>query len=251
MNTNIIELSYWFTKNKLTKIFKVDNYSWKLLCIIDFNICNFNIKIIKFDKKYKFLKSFIKITRTCVLHDKNYIYIYDISKIDLVEHLHVQAMCVKIPDEMILFTTSKKLTVNHNRLKILPKNIDNLINLTMITVAVNNIVILPKNICNLINLEYLVVSYNQISVIPKNIGRLINLVHLEIANNKIKIIPKNMGNLIKLKFLNINTNPLEFIDNKLKNLVELKKIRLSNGQFELLPKKLQNLIDIKKIKLNN
>jgi Leucine-rich repeat (LRR) protein len=67
MNSNITPLIYLLTINKLTKIFKVDNYYWKLLCILDFNNCYLNIILKNFYQKYKFFKFYEKLDESHIL----------------------------------------------------------------------------------------------------------------------------------------------------------------------------------------
>ena len=57
---------------------------------------------------------------------------------------------------------------------------------------------IPRNKDDLLNLTELDLSRNQFSEIPKEIGNLTNLNRLILSNNKLTELPKEIGNLINL-----------------------------------------------------
>jgi len=67
-----------------------------------------------------------------------------------------------------------------------------------LNLAYNRIKEIPKEIGQLINLQNLYSDGNQIKEIPKEIGQLTNLETLDLRNNQIKEIPKQIGQLTSL-----------------------------------------------------
>jgi Leucine-rich repeat (LRR) protein len=58
---------------------------------------------------------------------------------------------------------------------------------------------IPRNKEDLVNMTGLYLSFNELTEIPKEIGNLVNLTHLFLNNNQLTEIPKEIFNLVNLK----------------------------------------------------
>jgi len=95
--------------------------------------------------------------------------------------------------------------------QVIPPDIGNLINLTVIDLLNNQLTgEIPPEIGNLINLTYLNLFSNQLTgEIPPEIGDLANLWYLELHGNQLTgEIPSEIGNLVNLTFLHLDNNNL-------------------------------------------
>jgi len=133
-----------------------------------------------------------------------------------------------------------------NKIKEIPKEIEQLKNLKHLYLYNNEIKEIPKEIGELKNLERLYLSHNQIQKIPKEIGKLKNLEVLFLPNNQIKELPNEIWNLKKIKKLNLNKNQLQYLPEEILKLNKLRRIWLYEA-FDLDnlkqdPKKLLNIL---------
>jgi len=99
---------------------------------------------------------------------------------------------------------------------------EELTELKFIDFSLTGIKILPKEIGNLVNLEYLDLSDNQFTEIPKEIEKLTKLKELNLNSNKIKKIPKEIEKLTKLEKLWLYDNQIKEIPKEVKNLPKLR-----------------------------
>jgi hypothetical protein len=210
MNNNIILNSFLLINKKLIKLFKLDNYFSKLLCILDFSDLYINIKTRNFSSKYKLFFSCNKIIEKLNLK-YDIIYLYNLDKLVL--------------DKLIL----------DNSDKILPKEIGNLINLTHLQLSRNEFTIVPKEFEKLINLKKIYLDYNQLKIIPKQLGNLINLESMWLNNNQLKFIPKELGNLVNLKYFYLEHNKLKSLPIELNHLVNLEYFYINQNKLKFIP----------------
>lgn len=105
----------------------------------------------------------------------------------------------------------RKLSVNSNKLIILPYSTSHLTNLRVLDVRLNCLRALPEDIENLLNLEVLNVSQNfqYLASLPDSIGLCFSLLELDVSYNKITTLPTSIGCLQKLQKLHVEGNPLE------------------------------------------
>jgi len=80
----------------------------------------------------------------------------------------------------------------------IPRNKEDLVNLTLLCLFGNQLIGIPKEIGNLVNLTKLVLDNNQFTEIPKEIFNLVNLTGLVINDNQLTEIPKEIGTLVNL-----------------------------------------------------
>lgn len=106
-------------------------------------------------------------------------------------------------------SNSTSLNLSILKLKEIPEELYDLINLTELKLDHNQITEIPESITNLINLEGLHLSNNEITKIPESITNLINLNKLYLDGNQLTEIPESITKLNNLKILDLDTNPLE------------------------------------------
>ena len=80
---------------------------------------------------------------------------------------------------------------------------------------------IPRNKDDLLNLTELDLSRNQFSEIPKEIGNLTNLNRLILSNNKLIELPKEIGNLTNLVNLDFDYDQLVGFPEEIRNLPNL------------------------------
>ena len=104
----------------------------------------------------------------------------------------------------------KKLSVNSNKLVLLPRSTSHLTALKVLDARLNCLRSLPHDLENLVNLETLNVSQNfqYLDSLPYSIGLLLSLIELDVSYNKIKSLPDSIGCLKKLQKLCVDGNPL-------------------------------------------
>lgn len=120
-------------------------------------------------------------------------------------------MLIRLPDTIgFELINLKKLTVNSNKLVLLPSSTSHLTNLRILDARLNCLRSLPDDLENLINLEILNVSQNfqYLTTIPYSIGLLLSLVELDISYNNITTIPNSISCLGKLQKLCVEGNPI-------------------------------------------
>lgn len=110
----------------------------------------------------------------------------------------------------------------------LPREIENLRNLRVLSITNCGLYQLPESIGNLRNLQRLELrNEHRLASLPESIGNLQNLQSLNLRGTHIKSFPKSIKNLGKLKTLDLRNSPIESypfyfyalgIDTTLKNL---------------------------------
>lgn len=102
------------------------------------------------------------------------------------------------------------LSINCNKIVILPQSLTHLTSLRVLDARLNCLKSLPEDLENLINLEVLNISQNfqYLETLPYSIGLLMSLVELDVSYNKITTLPDSIGCLRKLQKLSLEGNPL-------------------------------------------
>ena len=108
--------------------------------------------------------------------------------------------------------------------------------LESLTVVDTKLKELPSEIGNLLELRYLFVFRNEIiDDLPAEIGSLVNLKVLDVNGNKISHLPAEIGNLSNLEALDLRNNPLESLPSSICSLVtQGTVIQMSNDKIDLL-----------------
>ncbi|KAL8122919.1 hypothetical protein AgCh_011051 [Apium graveolens] len=97
----------------------------------------------------------------------------------------------------------KALDLSHNRLRILPDEVEKVINLRYLNLSFNPLEKLPESVCDLYNLQTLkLVACNHLTELPQGIGKLENLRHLEIdKTDYLSVLPGGISRLTTLRTL--------------------------------------------------
>ncbi|KAK4798714.1 hypothetical protein SAY86_031040 [Trapa natans] len=107
-------------------------------------------------------------------------------------------------------TNLRKLSVNSNKLVLLPQSLPHLTALRVLDARLNCLRFIPDNLENLVNLEVLNVSQNfqYLEALPYSIGLLTSVIELDLSYNSIKVLPDSLGCMRRLQKLRIEGNPL-------------------------------------------
>ncbi|MCR4555928.1 MAG: leucine-rich repeat domain-containing protein, partial [Alphaproteobacteria bacterium] len=118
----------------------------------------------------------------------------------------------------------------------LPREIENLQNLRVLSITNCGLHQLPESIGNLQNLRVLSITNCGLHQLPESIGNLRNLQHLELRNeHHLKSLPESIGNLKNLQSLNLRGTHIKSFPKSIKNLGKLKTLDLRNSPIESYP----------------
>ncbi|MBS0289000.1 MAG: hypothetical protein JSS07_03035 [Proteobacteria bacterium] len=140
-----------------------------------------------------------------------------------------------LPDAIGLLNALQKLHVSGNNLSILPSTIGQLSNLVELKVCTNKLEVLPDTIGKLSSLEILEVSSNSLSCLPETIGDLTALIDLFADLNPLHILPDTIGKLNKLQILDVSCTYLHVLPNTIGQLKMLKYLRVNSSKLIALP----------------
>ncbi|MBN4071069.1 leucine-rich repeat domain-containing protein [Crocinitomix catalasitica] len=115
----------------------------------------------------------------------------------------------------------------------LPKEMEKLVNLRMISLIDHDFTVIPKSILNLPKLEFLCMWKNEIDSVDQGIGRLTNLEVLQLDNNQITYIPPDIGELTKLTHLSLVNNRLRSLPTEIDKLKNLEELYLHENLFDI------------------
>ena len=93
----------------------------------------------------------------------------------------------------------------------------------------NKIKVLPKEIANLLKLEDLELDNNEISELPVEIGKLVELKSLFLGANNLLELPVEIGDLCSLEYLSLPANLLIEVPDTLNKLGELEELNLDGN----------------------
>lgn len=131
---------------------------------------------------------------------------------------------------LIIFTNLQTLSLDSNKIKDIPSDINKLINLQKLTLNSNYIENVPDELWQLYSLHELVLSHNHIKVISNKISSLIELKKLILRFNVITEIPIEIGKLLKLEIIDFSYNCINDLPPSIYNLKNLKTLHF-NGNF--------------------
>ena len=106
--------------------------------------------------------------------------------------------------------------------------------------------ILPEQIKNLKELTLLDLNSNEIEIIPNSLSFLKSLKYLNLSNNKIKEIPISIGSLTSLEFLDLSGNEIEKLPESFIKLENLRSLKLENNLIDCLPTSMKSTLTFKK-----
>jgi len=134
---------------------------------------------------------------------------------------------------------------------IIPENIGNLTNLTILDLGKNGSFELPNSIGDLENLQYLLLDDNRLNSLPDNIVNLSSLKLLELEDNNITFLPEGIGELSNLEFLILIDSQLTYLPDSFWSLTNLKFLDLRSNQLTQLPNNISNFVNLKYLNVRN
>lgn len=143
------------------------------------------------------------------------------------------------------------INLRDKKLKEIPIEIFNQVNLRKLYLSNNNISSIPSDIQKLKNLELLDLSNNNIQNLFVSICKLKRLKILILNNNKLTSLPKQIGNLKKLTILGVGTNQLCKLPSEFSNLEGLRELNISKNKFSDFPEEILTLKKLRKLWLQN
>jgi Leucine-rich repeat (LRR) protein len=123
----------------------------------------------------------------------------------------------------------------------LPREKEQLLNLTVLDLRSLKLTTLPPEIGNLTELEALDLRSNHLTKILPEIGNLIKLKSLELDRNYLTEISPEIGNLKKLEVLMLGFNRLTEIPPEIGSLTELEALDLRSNHLTKIPPEIRNL----------
>ena len=146
-----------------------------------------------------------------------------------------------------------------HKLKHLPKEIGEMVNLTSLILDYHELIELPEEIGQLTKLQRLYIRDNSLTHLPESIQQLTNLTYLDMTHNPLehfpeellvcknlrvlegkncgmKALPKNFGQLRELHYLDLSYNQIENLPRSFGKLRELSTLYLNNNRLQTLPK---------------
>ncbi|XP_055505518.1 leucine-rich repeat-containing protein 10B isoform X1 [Leucoraja erinacea] len=142
----------------------------------------------------------------------------------------------RLPVPICSFTYVEKLYISNNRLRELPDEFEQLVNLKILALDFNKFEDVPKVVCNMQNLTRLYLGSNRLMTIPPEFSNLENLRCLWIESNHFRKFPKQLINMPSLKSLQMGDNKLKTLPEDLVRFINLRGFWLYGNRFEDFPK---------------
>ncbi|GAB1286768.1 Leucine rich repeat containing 57 [Apodemus speciosus] len=130
------------------------------------------------------------------------------------------------------FTLLKSLSLNNNKLTVLPDELCNLKKLETLSLNNNHLRELPSTFGQLSALKTLSLSGNQLGALPPQLCSLRHLDVVDLSKNQIRSIPDTVGELQAIE-LNLNQNQISQISVRISCCPRLKVLRLEENCLEL------------------
>ncbi|XP_007885652.2 leucine-rich repeat-containing protein 10B [Callorhinchus milii] len=142
----------------------------------------------------------------------------------------------RFPSPICSFTYVEKLYISNNRLRELPGEFEQLVNLKILALDYNKFEDVPKVVCTLHNLTRLYLGSNRLMTIPSEFRNLENLRCLWIESNYFRKFPKQLLDMPSLKSLQMGDNRLKSLPEDLVRLLTLRGFWLYGNRFEDFPR---------------
>ncbi|KAF2076004.1 hypothetical protein CYY_002711 [Polysphondylium violaceum] len=140
----------------------------------------------------------------------------------------------------------EKLTIKSCRLKVLPNEISQLINLKKLYIEDNKIQEVP-NLESLENLEELVLTNNEISRFQVSISKLLSLRVLDLSSNILGTIPVRLFGMNSLRELYLDDNQFSHFPTHLCELQSLLTLSFSDNQLKAIPDQIGQMKSLTKL----
>lgn len=135
----------------------------------------------------------------------------------------------EIPYEIAELIDLKRIILPGHHLVTLPEEIGELKQLEWLNLYDNRIKTLPEEIGGLEGLRWLFLRDNFLETLPHSVGKLTSLIRLNLSNNQLRYIPEEVGNLHMLDELNLNNNSLTELPESLRMLTRLTRLYIKDN----------------------
>jgi Leucine-rich repeat (LRR) protein len=150
------------------------------------------------------------------------------------------------------FSQLEELTLENNRLTLIPDTYCNLKNLKSLNLSKNSFKMIGQNLFK--NLKYLNILWLnscELMCLPNEICSLMWLEKLGLISNSLTHLPSQFGQLKNLKWLNLKQNKLDNLPETFQNLKMLAYLNLSENKFTKNPKVTHELVNLNVLNLSN
>ncbi len=172
------------------------------------------------------------------------------AKISKTSELNLSKSGITIlPEEIGELLDLTILDLRENQLEELPESLANLTKLKRLHLRKNAFSEFPMVVLNLSLLEHLCLSENQLSKIPDEINYLKKLVDFHLADNSLNALPESILELTELDHLCLNDNKIEYLPQEIDRLKKITQLHLNNNKLKKLPFGLTNAHFIPRLSL--
>lgn len=167
--------------------------------------------------------------------------IVDLNEMDLTE----------IPKEIDQLSHLHILSLHNNQIRQIPKELAQRSQLQELYLYENQIQEIPGELGQLAELQVLDLSGNRIRRIPKEFALLTQLQTLYLYNNQIEEIPEELAQAIQLQILSLYNNRIQRIPGTLSLLAQLQQFDLSGNRIQQIPPELSKLSQLQRLDMSN
>eukprot|EP00286_Rhodomonas_abbreviata_P021461 CAMPEP_0181293390 /NCGR_PEP_ID=MMETSP1101-20121128/3040_1 /TAXON_ID=46948 /ORGANISM="Rhodomonas abbreviata, Strain Caron Lab Isolate" /LENGTH=256 /DNA_ID=CAMNT_0023397975 /DNA_START=288 /DNA_END=1055 /DNA_ORIENTATION=- len=160
-----------------------------------------------------------------------------------------------IPDQCLwkdghLATSLTKLSINQNRIQVIPEEIGEMKNLNTLCIYDNTLTSLPGNICKMESLTQLSVYNNFITALPEEFCLIPKLQQAYLSNNKLTALPEGMEKMTGLSALFLDGNAIQELPSGFFKMPALQELTLANNNLKSVPADLANMSTLTELYLN-
>ena len=152
----------------------------------------------------------------------------------------------RIPDSVRYYKGIKRLCLERNRIKHVPRWITELDSLEEVNLNFNQLKLRPSDIRHLSKAKQVLIGGNGLEKLPKNIGQL-HCESLNLGKNKLHALPQSFANLTQLKSLIFYENDFEEIPEELAGFKNLKHLDFYKNQLTEIPDFVGNIDSLQQL----
>ncbi|MES2355345.1 MAG: hypothetical protein V4568_13305 [Pseudomonadota bacterium] len=142
-------------------------------------------------------------------------------------------------------------SLQKNKLRTLPEEFGQLLELRTIDISGNGLIALPLNINLLTKIENANLSNNALSTLPPGIGSWSRAEVIDLSDNHLYFLPHAMGNMTELRKLLVSNNRLTGLGAMVGNMGKLEILDVSRNEIPTLPDEIDRLTRLVELLINN
>ncbi len=139
-----------------------------------------------------------------------------------IKQIKINIGIYKTKTETYLEDSITCLDMGYQKIGYVSRQIENLVNLSLLYLRSNELQTIPIYIFKLSNLKILSLSNNKLKYIPPEIKKLSQLCNLFLDNNELISLPTEIGDLKNLRYLMIHNNKIRNLPKEMDNLKNLR-----------------------------